>query len=86
MPKPYNSMKFANAEGLQRAVKSAGRTLVLVSGGSKLGDDATVHKAQLAMDAGCAGLLFGRNMWQRDWAGALNMAGRIHELLKGYGQ
>lgn len=85
-PKPYNTMKFDDLEGLKKVVKSAGRTLVLVSGGSKMGDDATVHKAQLAMEAGCVGLIFGRNMWQRDWESATKMAGRMHELMKGYGQ
>jgi DhnA family fructose-bisphosphate aldolase class Ia len=38
------------------------------------------------MEAGCVGLIFGRNMWQRDWNDALSVAGRMHELMKGYGQ
>ena len=85
-PKPYNTMNFVDLDGLKRVVKSAGRTLVLVSGGSKMGDDATIHKAKLAMEAGCVGLIFGRNMWQRNWADAIKMAGRMHEMMKGYGQ
>jgi class I fructose-bisphosphate aldolase len=85
-PKPYNTMAFDDLEGLKRVVKSAGRTLVLVSGGSKMGDDATVHKAKIAMEAGCVGLIFGRNMWQRHWNDAVAMAGRMHELMKGFGQ
>ena len=67
-------------------MKSAGRSLVLVSGGSKISDEDTIHKAQMAMEAGCVGLIFGRNMWQRDWDDALVVAGRMHELMKGYGQ
>ena len=67
-------------------MKSAGRTLVLVSGGSKLSDDDTVHKARLAMESGCVGLIFGRNMWQRKWDDALAMAGRMHGLMKEFGQ
>ena len=51
-----------------------------------MGDDATVHKAHVAMAAGCVGLIFGRNMWQRKWDAALSMASRIHEVLKDYGQ
>jgi class I fructose-bisphosphate aldolase len=51
-----------------------------------MGDEDTVHKAQIAMEAGCVGLIFGRNMWQRDWNDALSIASRMHELMKGYGQ
>jgi len=84
-PKPYDSMKLSELDGLKKVVKSAGRSLVLVSGGSKLSDDDTVHKAQIAMDAGCVGLIFGRNMWQRKWDDALAMTTRMHDLLKRYG-
>ena len=59
---------------------------MLVSGGSKIGDDATVHKAHVAMAAGCVGLIFGRNMWQRKWDEALNMASQIHKLMDGDAQ
>ncbi len=72
-------------DGLRKVVKSAGRTLVLVSGGSKMGDEDTMHKARLAMEAGCVGLIFGRNMWQRTWDDALAMAGEMHELMKEFG-
>jgi class I fructose-bisphosphate aldolase len=86
LPKPYDTLQFTDVEGLRKVVKSAGRTLVLVSGGSKMGDDATIHKARIAMEAGCVGLIFGRNMWQRKWDDAVAMSGRMHDLLKGYGQ
>jgi class I fructose-bisphosphate aldolase len=86
MPKPYNTLELSELDGLRKVVKSAGRSLVLVSGGSKISDEDTIHKAQIAMEAGCVGLIFGRNMWQRDWNDALEVAGRMHELMKGYGQ
>lgn len=86
LPKPYDTLQFSDVEGLAKVVKSAGRSLVLVSGGSKMGDDDTLHKAQIAMEAGCVGLIFGRNMWQRTWDNALAMAARMHDLMKGYGQ
>ncbi len=86
MPKPYDTLDPSELESLQRVVRSAGRCLVLVSGGSKLGDEDTIHKAHIAMQAGCVGLIFGRNMWQRHWDDALKMAGRMHDLLKGYTQ
>ncbi len=75
-PKPYNTLDMDELDGLRKVVRSAGRTLVLVSGGSKMGDDDTMHKARLAMEAGCVGLIFGRNMWQRRWDDAISMAGR----------
>jgi class I fructose-bisphosphate aldolase len=86
LPKPYNTLQFTDVEGLRKVVKSAGRTLVLVSGGSKMGDDDTIKKARAAMEAGCVGLIFGRNMWQRRWDDAISMASRMHELMNGYGQ
>ncbi|MBV9737990.1 MAG: fructose-bisphosphate aldolase [Candidatus Eremiobacteraeota bacterium] len=86
LPKPYNTLHLSDEEGLAKVVKSAGHSLVLVSGGSKMGDEDTMHKAQIAMEAGCVGLIFGRNMWQRKWDDALTMASRIHDLMQGYGQ
>jgi class I fructose-bisphosphate aldolase len=86
LPKPYNTLQYDDVEGLRAVVKAAGRTLVLVSGGSKMGDDDTIHKARAAMEAGCVGLIFGRNMWQRKWDDALSISSRMHELLNQYGQ
>lgn len=85
LPKPYDTLQLSDEEGIAKVVKSAGRSLVLVSGGSKMGDEDTLHKAKIAMQAGCVGLIFGRNMWQRDWNDALSMASRMHELMNGYG-
>ena len=86
LPKPYNALQFTDVEGLRKVVKSAGRTLVLVSGGSKMGDDATIHKARVAMEAGCVGLIFGRNMWQRKWDDAVSMAAAMHKVMNDHGQ
>lgn len=85
-PSPYDKLHLSEADGLRKVVRSAGRSLVLVSGGSRISDDDTLHKAKIAMDSGCVGLIFGRNMWQRSWSDALGMAQRMHELMKGYGQ
>jgi class I fructose-bisphosphate aldolase len=85
-PKPYNKLQFTDIEGLARVVKSAGRTLVLVSGGSKMGDEQTIHKARIAMEAGCIGLIFGRNMWQRKWADALSLAASMHGVMADHTQ
>jgi fructose-bisphosphate aldolase, class I len=83
-PKPYNTMNVTEAQAIAKVVKSAGNTLVLISGGSKVGDEDLLRKARLAMDAGVTGLIFGRNLWQRKWDDSLAITGRIHEMLKGY--
>jgi class I fructose-bisphosphate aldolase len=84
-PKPYNTLQLSERESLDRVVKAAGRTLVLVSGGSKLSDEDMMSKAKTAMEAGCVGLIFGRNMWQRKWDDALSMTGKVHTMLKDFG-
>ena len=83
-PKPYNTLDLSEADAVRKIVKSAGRTLVLISGGSKIGDDDLLHKARIAMDAGVTGLIFGRNLWQRPLDDALKITGRIHDMLKQY--
>ena len=46
-PKPYDTTKFSPEESIGRAVKSAGKTLVLVSGGEKEPDDELLEKPPL---------------------------------------
>lgn len=85
LPKPYNALADDEAAAVRRVVASAGRTLVLFSGGSKLGDDDLLAKAHLCMAAGATGLIFGRNMWQRPMDEALAMTERIKtEVLSQY--
>ena len=85
MPKEYEDIAWdtndneAVTEIVRRIVKSAGKTLVLFSGGSKLGDDDLMAKAHACMGAGATGLIFGRNMWQREWDEALAMTKRMKE-------
>jgi class I fructose-bisphosphate aldolase len=59
--------------------------MVLISGGSKIGDEDLLHKARIAMEAGVTGLIFGRNVWQRRFDDAMTITRRIHEMLAGYG-
>ncbi len=84
-PAPYDDLQVEPQEALNRIVTSAGRTMVLISGGSKLGDEDLLQKAAMCMEAGATGLIFGRNMWQRKWEDAMAATGRIHELLARYG-
>jgi class I fructose-bisphosphate aldolase len=65
-------------------VRSANRTLLLVSGGERAGDEAMVEKAREAMEAGATGLIFGRNVWQREHDESLRFAARLKDILAKY--
>ena len=84
-PAPYNKMgKLSLEEMAKKAFKSAGRAMVLVSGGSKLGDADLLEKVELSMRAGATGLIFGRNMWQRPFKEALTITQKVHGILEKY--
>ncbi len=70
---------------MEKVVKSAGRTMVLVSGGGKISDEDLLEKVKLSMEAGVTGLIFGRNMWQRNLNEALKMAEKIKRIMSEYG-
>jgi class I fructose-bisphosphate aldolase len=61
---PYDG-DFGSQAAIDAVVRSANRTMVLVSGGEKAGDEAMREKARQSMAAGATGLIFGRNVWQR---------------------
>lgn len=84
-PGEYAGIEFDYGEGARRVVESAGRCMVLVSGGSKLSDEDVLDKARTAMEAGATGLIFGRNMWQRPYDEALEMTGRVMDVLREFG-
>jgi len=83
-PKPYNELALDYAEGIAKVVESAGRTLVLFSGGSKLGDHDLLAKARTVMEQGATGLIFGRNMWQRPYEEGLAITEKVKDILKDY--
>lgn len=84
-PKPYNTLQISQEEAARMVVESAGRQLVLFSGGEMQGEGDIIQKARTAMDAGATGLIFGRNVWQRPFDEALELTQRMHEMLKDYG-
>lgn len=53
-----------NPDDLKWAVKSAGRTKVVVAGGTKKGEKAFLSQVREIMSAGASGLAVGRNVWQ----------------------
>ena len=40
-----------------------------------------LEKAQLSLEAGATGLIFGRTVWQRDHDGSLHCVGQLRALL-----
>ncbi len=83
-PAPYNSTQFTKEEALSHIVQSAGKTLVIFSGGEKQEESDVVEKARAGMNAGGTGVIFGRNLWQRPMPEALKLAGEIRSMLLEY--
>ena len=71
-------------DAVNAVVRSAARTPVLLSGGEKGGDEEVLDKARMAMEAGALGVIFGRNIWQRDHDASLRFVARLRELLEKY--
>jgi len=79
-PKEYRDLKLSKREMLEQVVASAGRTLTLMSGGSKRSDAELFEDVKVALEAGVTGFIFGRNMWQRRFGEALEVAGKISKM------
>ena len=83
VPAAYQG-QFSPEQAIGAVVRSAGRSLLLVSGGEKAGDEAMLDKARLSMEAGATGLIFGRNVWQREPGEARRFAAKLAEILAKY--
>ena len=79
-PKEYRDLKLGKREMLEKVVASAGRTLTLMSGGSKRSDEELFDDVRAALEAGVTGFIFGRNMWQRRFGEALDVAAKISKM------
>ena len=55
-----------NLQAMEQAVRAAGKTNVIMSGGSKTSDEDFLKSVKAVMDAGGTGLAVGRNVWQRE--------------------
>lgn len=61
----FVKLKFNNdIEGFKWVVKNAGRTRVLVAGGSKKTPQGFLEEAHAILQTGVAGMAVGRNIWQ----------------------
>lgn len=76
--------EFSTQEAISSVVRSANKTLVLISGGTKSTDDVMFGRAREAMEAGATGFIFGRNVWQREHDESLHFVGRLREILSSY--
>ena len=85
-PAPYSALALSGEASFRKVVESAGRCLVLVSGGEKVGDAELLEKVRQSMDAGATGIIFGRNLWQRPRDDALAITAKLHELFRRYAQ
>jgi len=85
-PPPYNTLSLDAEEAFRKVVMSAGRALVLVSGGEKVGDQDLLRKVRTSLDAGATGIIFGRNLWQRPWTEALSLTRELHAIFREYAQ
>jgi len=76
-PVPYRDLAVDEEQAMGRVVAAAGRSLVIASGGARLHPDEALDQVRLALRAGCAGVIFGRNVWQRPYDEALVLARRL---------
>jgi len=83
VPAEYAS-EFSAQQAIDAVVRSANRTLLLVSGGERMGDAAMLEKARESMEAGATGLIFGRNVWQREHDDSLRFASQLRDILAKY--
>jgi class I fructose-bisphosphate aldolase len=83
VPASYDA-EFSSQQAIDAVVRSANRTLVLVSGGEKAGDAAMLDKARQSMEAGATGLICGRNVWQRHHDESLRFVAQLREILAKY--
>src|ERR671918_933534 len=82
-PAPYNEMQVTQEEAIRQVVESAGRSLVVLSGGSKADDEQLLEQTRFIMEAGGSGVIYGRNVWQRDHSAAMEIIEQIKEIMLG---
>jgi class I fructose-bisphosphate aldolase len=80
-PAPYNELEVTQEEAVGHVVSSAGRSLVVLSGGSRLDDDHLLEQTRFIMECGGSGVIYGRNVWQREHSEALEVIEQIKEIM-----
>ena len=80
---PYRR-EISPQAAIDAVVRSANRTLLLVSGGEHAGDEAMLEKTRQSMEAGATGLIFGRNVFQRSHDDSLRLVAQLQGILAKY--
>ena len=80
-PAPYNELEVSQEEAVRQVVESAGRSLVVLSGGSRIDDDQLLDQTRMIMEAGGSGVIYGRNVWQRSHSDAGEIIEQIKEIM-----
>ena len=81
-PKPYDALQLDMEKSLEKVIRSAGKTLVLISGGAKISDDELLQRVRMSLEAGATGLVFGRNLWQREFEKTLEITEKIKKVMR----
>jgi class I fructose-bisphosphate aldolase len=81
-PKPYDTLKLGMEKNLEKVIHSAGKTLVLISGGAKVADEELLQRVRMSLEAGATGLVFGRNLWQRQFEKTLEITEKIKKIMR----
>ena len=66
---------------IARQAKEGAQALVVLSGGSRIDDDHLLAQTRYIMEAGGSGVIYGRNVWQREWSEALGVIEQIKEIM-----
>ncbi len=80
-PSPYDELDVSQEEAIRQCVESAGRALVVLSGGSRVDDDELLGQTRMIMEAGGSGVIYGRNVWQRELGAAKEIVEEIKQTL-----
>ena len=81
VPRPYGDKTWTHETAMAHIVASAGRTPILLSGGTRKGDEGLLEMARVALAAGVTGFIFGRNVWQRPWDQGLALVAQLTAML-----
>lgn len=81
-PPPYNTLCLSREEALAKVVRTANKTMVLISGGSHSNEEELLTKTRLAMEAGATGMVFGRNLWSRPLEESLRLVSSIRQVME----
>ncbi len=80
-PAPYDELEVTQEEAVAQVVASAGRSLVVLSGGSKIDDEQLLQQTRYIMECGGSGVIYGRNVWQREHSEAVEIIEQIKEIM-----